>query len=353
MNNNPVPQLMVTIDPWLKNINDYKEMLKDGTTLFKIDLNLNRKMDIDLVINKINRLLKNRNNDNQLLLDFSICPVLGNIRMLPIKVNEIIEARESNDSSEYLPLIGLNRVSSHLKVGNRIIFEDGQVIFEVIEIINEECIRLNCLKNDVPLRPDVISILPDTQFSNDVTSIKDLEFIKYLVKSNLKPNYIAYPYTNTREVIQLKNLITLICDTNYQEKSIKMITKVETIQAIKNLNFILVKTDGVLLDRGGIMFSSSAFILPKIQKNLLSQVKNSKKITILSSGIFKQFLSHGFVNRAELSDISLAVQQHVDILVLDKPKKSFSHLIEAVKLIEKIIMVEKCYDLSGKSTYKV
>ncbi|MCM1348980.1 MAG: pyruvate kinase [Firmicutes bacterium] len=114
-----------------------------------------------------------------------------------------------------------------------------------------------------------------------------------------------------RSAADVKAVRELISGSN-----IRLYAKVECREALENLEEIAAAADGLLIARGDLGTHISLCEVPAAQFKVVAAAQRVGKPTILATQILQSMLNRPTPTRAELSDITLAVLQGIDTLLL-------------------------------------
>jgi len=123
-----------------------------------------------------------------------------------------------------------------------------------------------------------------------------------------------------------------------------VVSKIETAQAITNLEAILELSDGVMVARGDLGAEFGVTRLPRIQKHILEVANEMNKPSITATQMLTSMKDNPFPTRAEVSDIANAVYDGTDAVMLSDETTVGLYPVEAVNVLHDTIKdVEKDY----------
>ena len=92
--------------------------------------------------------------------------------------------------------------------------------------------------------------------------------------------------------------------------------------------------------RQDLLLCINAFEMPQIQMKLADKCIKEGKVLIIATEFFERYAESGIVNRAELSDVALAVRQGADSIMLARETGNSDYCYDCVELINAIINKE-------------
>ncbi len=161
---------------------------------------------------------------------------------------------------------------------------------------------------------------------------KDLQSIKIAKKLKIK-NY-ALSFTNS--ISDIKNFSKLLPRE-------KKIFKIETLEALKNINLFFKIGNQFLIDRGDLSKDIGIENIPFAQRKIFSLSKKIKKIKIaVATNFLESMIEKPFPTRAEVNDIYNSIEMGTSSLVLagetaigKYPKECIDYLLKIIKIYHK------------------
>ena len=110
----------------------------------------------------------------------------------------------------------------------------------------------------------------------------------------------------------------------------KLIAKIERIAAIKQLYWIIKASDGIMVARGDLALECGPGELTGLQKNIIKQTVKGKKIVITATQMMESMIHNPTPTRAEMTDVSNAVLDGTDAVMLSAETAIGDYPIETV-----------------------
>ena len=161
---------------------------------------------------------------------------------------------------------------------------------------------------------------------------KDKIAINIAKKMNI--NHYALSFTNTRkDILKFNQLL----------KNQVKIFKIETKNALKNLNEIILAGQKFLIDRGDLSKDVSLEMLPFVQRKVLKvAIANNKKVYV-ATNFLESMVKNKYPNRGEANDIYNTLESGAAGLVLAAETAIGKYPKECVIFLKKIIRVFNYY----------
>ena len=202
------------------------------------------------------------------------------------------------------------KLCQSVKPGNRLLFADGSVVIEVVEIIDEKNLKGKVL-NSKKLGERKNGNLPGVKVELDVLQPKDIEDIKNFACPN-NMDYIAVSFVQCGADVQM---VRKILDENGGE-TIQIISKIENEEGMRNFDDILKYTDGVMVARGDLGMEIPSEKVALAQKMLITKCNIAGKFCICATQMLESMCDNPLPTRAEMTDVANAVFDGADATML-------------------------------------
>lgn len=223
---------------------------------------------------------------------------------------------------------------SQLKIGNKILIDDGKVSLEVVSTTNKE-ISCKVLVGGKISNHKGVNV-PNVHLNFEYLSQKDKEDLLFGVKHDV--DYIAASFVRTKEdIISLRNYLDYIGG-----KDIKVISKIENIEGVENFEEILKYSDGIMVARGDMGVEVEYEKLPGLQKKFIRKCFQQGKIVITATQMLESMIHSLTPTRAEITDVANAIFDGTSAIMLSGETAMGDHPAKVVKTMAKIaIQAEK------------
>jgi ATP sulfurylase len=116
------------------------------------------------------------------------------------------------------------------------------------------------------------------------------------------------------------------------------LTKVETAEAVKNLDKILDVSPGILIDRGDLSRYVYPHKMPFVQKAIIKAAKKKGKVVVVASGTLENMSFSLQPTKAEVNDIVKIIDDGADGIVLTKESAVGLYPVETLNMLNNIII---------------
>lgn len=238
----------------------------------------------------------------------------------------------------------VNRVSityknlpNDVKVGTRILIDDGLIGMEVVSITpvegKEEEMDINCrVLNDGFVSNKKGVNVPNVDLSMPYISEKDYNDIVFGVENDY--DFIAASFVRTADdVLAIRRIL--------KEKGgedIKIIAKIENMQGVNNIDDIIRVSDGVMVARGDMGVEIPLEDVPVMQKMIIKKCYESGKVVITATQMLDSMMKNPRPTRAESTDVANAIYDGTSAIMLSGETAAGAYPVEALKTMVRIAM---------------
>lgn len=214
-------------------------------------------------------------------------------------------------------------------IGHRILLNDGKQELVVKKIKGDSVYCKVRHGGKVSSRRGVN--LPDTLLSLSAFTAKDRSDLEFGLKHNVE--FVALSFVQSaRDVLALKKVL--------KERGSKamVVTKIETQNAISNLDEILEATDAIMVARGDLAVEVGAEKVPMLQKAIVKRANSLSKPVIVATQMLESMTDNPVPTRAEVSDVANAILDGADAVMLSGETAMGNFPLETVKTMANIAL---------------
>jgi pyruvate kinase len=168
--------------------------------------------------------------------------------------------------------------------------------------------------------------VPETHLQLSGLTEKDIKDVEFALSEGV--DYIAVSFVQSAD--DMRKLQEII------KGRAKTIAKIETAQALKNIDEIIQASDSIMVARGDLGVEVPVERLPFIQKHLIRQAHWHKKGAIVATQMLLSMVDNKKPTRAEVSDIANAVLDGADAVMLSDETANGKYPVEALSTMIKI-----------------
>lgn len=148
---------------------------------------------------------------------------------------------------------------------------------------------------------------------------------------DLGVDYVALSFV--REAADISALKKIIDQSGH---SARIVAKIEKPEALKNADAILGEADAIMIARGDLGVELPLEQVPTAQLQLIELARRSGKPVIVATQMLESMIEHSRPTRAEVTDVSHAVNGLVDAVMLSAETAAGRYPVESVQMMDRI-----------------
>ncbi len=218
-----------------------------------------------------------------------------------------------------------------LQVGDPVLLADGTVTMRVREKFAEEG-RVACVvEQPGDIRSKQGLNLPGVKLSTPSLTPKDLEDLAWAVAHEV--DYVGLSFVRSADdVILLRQTI----ESHQPKTAPHIVSKIEKIEAINDLERILEATDAVMVARGDLGVEVNIAQVPVFQKRIIRLCNQHRIPVITATQMLDSMERNSRPTRAEATDVANAVLDGSDVVMLSGETAIGLYPVDAVITMSRI-----------------
>ncbi len=251
----------------------------------------------------------------------------------------VITTRDILGTSEIISTT-YQQLPQDVKPGDRILLNDGLLELSVLDATETDVRCLVVHGGELGEHKGIN--LPGVAVSAPALTEKDRADLRFGVMHDV--DYVALSFVRKpADILETKQYIRQLQiehngGNNKNLISIPLIAKLEKPEAIACLDAILAVVDGVMIARGDLGVEMAAEKVPLIQKNIIAKCNTLGLPVITATQMLESMIVNPRPTRAEVNDVSNAVLDKTDLVMLSGETASGAYPIEAVQMMVRIIL---------------
>jgi len=326
-------KIVATLGPATSTKETLRAMIEEGVDVFRINFSHANYDDVKERIKMIRSLGKEMNTTTAILGDLQgpklrVGMMKEEVVVQPGDSIKFCTGKEFEGTAKKV-YMNYDNFPKDVNVGERILLDDGKLMFEVLETNNKNEVKAKVIQGG-PLRSRKGVNLPNTNISLPALTKKDKEDAIFAI--GLKVDWIALSFVRHAE--DLKELQALI--EAHSEYKIPIIAKIEKPEAVQNIDKIVAYCDGLMVARGDLGVEVPAQEVPLIQKELVLTAKRARIPVIIATQMMETMITSLTPTRAEVNDVANSVMDGADAVMLSGETSVGKYPVDVIKTMTKI-----------------
>ncbi len=237
---------------------------------------------------------------------------------------------EGADPSGDIPSVSVNYpgLPADLEVGNVVLVDSGLIRMRVFEK-DAQRIRLEVLTPGELGSKRHIN-LPGVQVNLPALTEKDEADLRAGVESGI--DFVALSFVRQAEDVRtLRELLDRL------GSKARIVAKIEDQAGVRNLTAIVRAADAIMVARGDLGIEIDFHRLPLVQTEMVRACQADGKPVIVATHLLESMISSPMPTRAEISDVSNAVRERADAIMLSGETTVGAYPLESVQVLKSII----------------
>lgn len=237
---------------------------------------------------------------------------------------------ESAEPTGDVPAVSVNYpgLPADLELGTIVLIDSGLIRMRVLE---KDSARVRCQV----LTPGTLGSkrhinLPGVFVNLPCLTTKDENDLQAGVRAGI--DFVALSF-----VRQAEDIRTLRRYLDKLGSSAKIIAKIEDQAGVRNMREIIQESDAIMVARGDLGIEIDYHRLPLVQTELVAMCQAEGKPVIIATHLLETMITSPMPTRAEISDISNAIREQADAVMLSGETTVGKYPLESVHVMKNII----------------
>ncbi|MDO6595756.1 pyruvate kinase [Oceanihabitans sp. 2_MG-2023] len=327
-------KIVATLGPATSTKIVLKAMLEEGVDVFRINFSHADYEDVKERIQMIRELNEEFGYNAAILGDLQGPKLRVGVMKGDVIVNEgdeiIFATGERFEGTKERVYMTYDRFPQDAKPGERILLDDGKLIFEVVSTDKKTEVKAKVIQGG-PLKSKKGVNLPNTNISQPALTEKDIEDAIFAISQ--KVDWMALSFVrHAEDLMQLEELIK-----KHSDHKIPIIAKIEKPEAVENIDKIVAYCDGLMVARGDLGVEVPAEQVPLIQKQLVLRAKKARIPVIIATQMMETMISSLTPTRAEVNDVANSVMDGADAVMLSGETSVGQYPVQVIRQMSNII----------------
>jgi pyruvate kinase len=332
-------KIVATVGPASESKDMLRAMVQAGMNVVRLNFSHGEHAWHRDVINRVRELSHELNMPIGILADMQGPRIrTGVAAELPVKAGDIVRVSDVtkietlHEMKDGVVVLDMPGITSGLGVGHAILIEDGLIELTVTKVENGYVEAK--AKNDGVIKNRKGVILPDSVLKLAILSEKDLKDLHFVLEEGV--DFIGLSFVGSVEDIEsVRQEMKRVAGE--EARLPQIVAKIERKEAIRNLAAIIKATDAVMVARGDLGIEMPESEIAILQKRIIAESLRAAKPVIVATQMMKSMTENPRPTRAEVSDVSNAVIDHADAVMLSEESAMGKYPVETIAMMAEII----------------
>ena len=226
-----------------------------------------------------------------------------------------------------------------IKAGTLLYIDDGNIILEA-KSATKNRVTAKVLEGEELQERKGVNI-PSIKIPFSSITEKDKKDVHFGIKQ--KMDYVAQSFVRTaKDIEDIRDIV------KPSLPKCKIVAKIESREAIKNIDSIIDVSDVIMVARGDMGIAVPIYEIAIIQKLIIKKCNQKKKMVITATQMLEHMTEHSRPTRAEVSDVTNAILDGTDYVMLSAESATGKYPVEAVKMMDQIIKYTETFEKASK-----
>jgi pyruvate kinase len=212
--------------------------------------------------------------------------------------------------------------------GSKILLDDGLIELTVTSTNDQDMVCR--IVTGGTLKPRKGVNLPGVKTTLPGITERDVHHIHFGLENGV--DIIAVSFVRKADdILEVRRILA-----ENQAEHVQIISKIENDEGVTNIDEIIEVSDGIMVARGDLGVEIPVEDVPLIQKLIINKCNEAGKPVIVATHMLESMQVNPRPTRAEVTDVSTAVQQGADVVMLSGETAAGKYPVESVRTMATI-----------------
>lgn len=241
--------------------------------------------------------------------------------------------------------VALDSLHDDLSAGNILLLNDGMIALSVDRI------------EGTRIHTTIVNggILSDHKGINlkggglSAAALTEIDKANIVLAAEMQVDFLAVSFVRNGDDVEEARRLARAAGSNAL-----MVAKIERAEAVTNINSIIEAADVIMVARGDLGVEMGYAELTGIQKKLIRKTRKAHKITITATQMMESMILNPIPTRAEVSDVSNAVMDGTDAVMLSGESAVGKYPVKAIEAMSEVAIGAEAYPLPvGRASHRL
>jgi pyruvate kinase len=310
-----------------------EQMIAAGVDVCRINFSHGSYEDHAAVIHTIREINAERGYHTAILADLQGPKLrIGEVENNSVLLNsgdDVVITTEKSIGTAKRVYITYPQFPQDVKIGETVLIDDGKIVLIVKDTNKDNEVVATVVHGGILSSKKGVN-LPNTQISLPCLTKKDLQDLKFALDHGVE--WIGLSFVRRASDIQeLKHIIAR------QNKTARVVAKIEKPEAIDEIDGIIANTDALMVARGDLGVEIPMENVPLIQKMLVKKCLEASIPIIIATQMMESMITNYNATRAEVNDVANAMMDGADAVMLSGETSVGKFPIRVIETVQKIL----------------
>ncbi|SFF97314.1 pyruvate kinase [Desulfotomaculum arcticum] len=324
-------KIVCTIGPVSESVELMEKMMLTGMNVARLNFSHGTHEEHAKRIKAIRKAAGNVGKNVAIMLDTKGPEIrLGLLEKEPVELKagaEVCLTTDNVKGTEQLLPVTYKGLPGDVKTGDRILISDGLIALRVQSVDGPKIFCI--IENGGKITSQKGVNVPGVNVSLPSLTENDKTDIIFGIENNL--DFVAASFIRkASDVLAIRRIIEE--NNGYMD----IISKIESREAVLNLDEIIKVSDGIMVARGDLGVEIPPEEVPLIQKSIIEKCNHTGKPVITATQMLESMIQNPRPTRAEASDVANAILDGTDAIMLSGETAAGKYPIESVETMARI-----------------
>lgn len=330
-------KILCTLGPATHTRAAIEALAEGGMNVARINLSHGSEDEHRSVIHLIQEISRNRKKNGKpeiaILLDTKGAEIRTGDTDKPVAIKKgqevIFSSHPNPDADKTVIAVNYGGFANDVRETDRILIDNGEIIFDILSIEKNGDVRAKA-RGDGTIGSRRHVNLPGADIDLPSVTERDWEDIAFAAEEQV--DFLALSFMRTGEdVTSVRNFL------QKKNSPIQIIAKIETKQAVENIQEIIHASDAIMIARGDLGAELPFETLPVIQDEIVMLCRVQGKPVIIATHMLESMMHQATPTRAEVTDIAHAATTGADATMLSGETASGSNPLLSLDAMDRVL----------------
>lgn len=325
-------KIVATLGPASQSKDVIRELIDAGVNVFRLNFSHGDHAGHEAVIERIREVNQELRVHTSILQDLQGPKIrIGQVENGEVMIQpgqEIVITTKEMVGTSHMVSTTYKKLATDVSAGDTILIDDGNLELAVKSVKGQD---VTCeVKYGGSLKSRKGINLPFTEVSAPSLTEKDIKDLAFGIEQDV--DWIALSFV--RHADDVRDLRARI---EAKGKDIRIISKIEKPEALRNIDEIIEESDALMVARGDLGVEIVMEEVPMAQKMIVEKCNLTAKPVIIATQMMESMIKNPRPTRAETNDVANAVLDGADALMLSAETAAGKYPVQTVKSMARTI----------------